>query len=427
MKIQCIVLLAFLGACTPLAQSSVNSGSNPKVLVFKDFAYEPQIRTILLHQPTGNQESSLQPSITRMGNWNLMLQFDDINTQRENYNAKIIHCNFDWTKSQLLDLDFMDQYNEFPINNFEFSIDSHIPYVHYWINLPPVKLPGNYLLIVYRGSDKDDLILSKRFMIYDTQIGFEGERNLIGAGAISSANQQLNFTINYKNVDIVNPYESVNVVIRQNQRWDNIVSDIQPSFVRETEKQIEYRFFDEQKMFKGGSEFRFFDIRSLNNPGRNVDRVDRTVKPFEIYIEKDKSRSTEAYSQIRDYNGGFILDNYDYRSAAFSNYAYVNFTLVSKPIPGDVYVTGGFTYWNMEEENKMYYDSIKHEYQGRVILKQGWYDYQYVVKSKQLPLFHFEGTHFETENTYEIFVYYRPFQPKADLLLGYVNFGKNQR
>jgi hypothetical protein len=419
MKLQSLILLGIVGACTPLAQSSVNSGSNPKVLVFKDFTYEPQIRTIVLNQPSANQESTLQPSITKLGNWSMVLQFDDINTQRENYNVKVIHCNFDWTKSQLLDLDFMDQYNEFPINNFEFSVDSHIPYVHYWITVPPVKLPGNYLLIVYRGSDKEDLILSKRFMVYDTQIGFNSERNLIGAGSVASANQQMNFTINYKNVDIINPYESVNVVIRQNQRWDNVMSDIQPSFVRESQKEIEYRFFDEKKMFKGGSEFRFFDMRSLNNPGRNVKRVDRSVKPFEVYIETDKSRSTEAYSQIRDYNGGFILDNYDYRSATFSNYAYVNFTLKSKPIPGDVYVTGGFTYWNMDEENKMYYDTVKQEYQGRVILKQGRYDYQYVVKSKELPFFHFEGTHFETENQYEIFVYYRPFQPKADLLLGY--------
>jgi hypothetical protein len=60
-------------------------------------------------------------------------------------------------------------------------------------------------------------------------------------------------------------------------------------------------------------------------------------------------------------------------------------------------------------------------------LRQGWYDYQYLVKSTTLPPYHFEGTHYETENLYEIFVYYRAFQPQADLLLGYFLLGENKR
>jgi hypothetical protein len=253
------------------------------------------------------------------------------------------------------------------------------------------------------------------------------DRNLIGAGNIAMLNQQLNFTVNYKNLDILNPLENVKVVIRQNQRWDNLASDLRPSFVREIEKQLEYRFFEDSKMFKGGNEFRFFDLRSLNNPGRNVDRVDRSVKPFEAYIQPDKSRADEVYGQYLDMNGGFILDNFDYRDATFSNYAFVNFTLISKPLPGDVYVTGAFHQWNLNSENRMLYDSARREYYARLLLKQGWYDYQYLLQSKELPPYHLEGSHFETENSYEIFVYYRPFQPRADMLIGYLRLEKNQR
>jgi hypothetical protein len=426
MKLQFLPFLLLI-ACTPMTQGTVSSSGNAKVLEFKDFAYEPQIRTILLNPATGTPEATLQPSLIHLGNWNLVLQFDDLNTQRENYYAKIIHCNYDWTKSQLMDLDFITQYNEFAINNYEFSIDSHIPFIHYWFNVPAVKIPGNYLLIVYRGSDKSDLILSKRFMVYETKISFENERNLIGAGNVASINQQMNFTINYGDLEVLNPYENIKVAIRQNQRWDNEVIDLKPSFVRESEKQMEYRFFDENKMFKGGSEFRFFDLRSLNSPGRNVGKVDKTQKPYEVYIQRDKSREHEAYSQYLDNNGGFILDNYDYRSASFSNYAYINFTLESKPLAGDVYVTGAFNYWNLNEDNHMFYDSAKHEYYARVLLKQGKYDYQYYVKSSHLPPYALEGSHYETENAYEIFVYYRPFYPKADLLMGYLKIERNKR
>ena len=151
------------------------------------------------------------------------------------------------------------------------------------------------------------------------------------------------------------------------------------------------------------------------------------MKPYEVYIAKDKSRRDEAYSQYEDINGSFYIDNYDYRDLAFTNYINVNFALASPPVKGDVYVVGGFNNWNLNQENKMQYDSVQHIYTARTLLKQGWYDYQYVVKSKEVPYYHFEGSHFETENYYEIFVYHRPYMPRADLLIGYLRLAKNPR
>lgn len=427
MKNNILIFILLLWGCTPLTQSSSNSGSNSKLLQNIDIAYEPQIKTILIRPDFDDPATFLQPAVTALGQWNLRLEFDDLRAERDSYYLRIMHCNHDWSKSDLQDLDFMLEFNEFPINYFEFSVDTHVPYVRYWINLPAVKLPGNYLAIVYRGGDKSDIILSKRFMVYDNRVGFENQRNLLGAGSIAALNQQINFTISYRNLEVINPLENINVTIMQNHRWDNMAIDISPSFVRETEKQIEYRFFDESKMFKGGNEFRFFDLRSLNSPGRNVRSVNKTVKPFDVFIEKDKSRSGEAYSQLPDYNGNFIIDNLDYRDYSFANYAYINFTLGSKPLPGKVYVTGGFTNWNLNRENQMRYDSSRQEYRSRFLLKQGWYDYQYLVVSDKMPPYALEGSHFETENFYEILVYYRPFQPRADLLIGYLKLEKNSR
>ena len=416
MKSNVLIFMCFLCSCTPLTQSSQNSATNPKAMRFIDFAYEPQIRTIVIRPGFEDSSTYLEPAVTSMGEWNLILEFDDLRDQREDYYARIIHCNYDWTRSNLMDLDFLTDFNEFPINNFEFSVDTHIPYVHYWINLPPVKLPGNYMVVVYRGTDKNDIILSKRFMVYDSRVTFENEQSLIGAGSIASLNQQINFTVNYKNLEVINPMENINVNIRQNRRWDNMATDIRPSFIREIEKELEYRFFEPEKMFKGGNEFRFFDLRSLLYPGRNVARVVKNTKPYEVYIEKDKSRADEVYSQLPDINGGFIPDNLDYPDPAFTNYAYVNFTLAPpKHYPGNVFVTGAFNYWNLNELNKMRYDSLRNEYTARILLKQGWYDYQYIVQSPDVPPYVLEGTHFQTENLYEILVYYRPFQPQADL------------
>jgi hypothetical protein len=417
-----LVLIA-LNRCTPVSSTTASGPINSKVLRLEDTAYEKEIKTVRLFR----RGAPLSPAVTQLGQWDLMLEFDDLAEDRDTYSASIIHCNYDWTASGLQDLDFMRDFNEFPLNNAQLSADTHIPYVHYWLTLPPVKLPGNYVVIVYRGSDKEDLILSRRFMVYDNQVSFVQNGKLIGPGSIADLNQQINFTINHANLNILNPMMDVHVNIRQNQRWDNYVSDVKPSFVRDIEKELEYRFFDEAKMFKGGNEFRFFDLRSLNNPGRNVGTVDRRTKPYEVFVARDKSRRDEVYSQYDEMNGNFLIDNYDFRDLAYTNYAWVNFSLASRPVEGDVYVAGAFNNWRLDKNNLMTYDSANRIYKSRVLLKQGWYDYQYYVKSSKVPPYYFEGSFYQTENLYEIFVYYKPFQPRADLLIGYIKLEENSR
>lgn len=419
-----VILCISLICCVPTAQSSVNSRSNPKTLQLADLTYEPEIKTVRLYPG----EFPLRPAVIRLGESTLTLEFDDLRDHYETYYARLINCHYDWTESGLQDLDFLTAYNEFPVNTYEFSVDTHIPYVHYKVNVPQVKVSGNYVIAVYRGNDKDDIILTKRFMVFENRVSLLSNGNLIGPGSIANLNQQINFTVAYKNMNIPNPMMDMHVNIRQNQRWDNEARDVRPSFIREIEKELDYNFFDDEKMFKGGNEFRFFDLRSLNYPGRNVAYINKTVKPFEAYIAKDKSRYGDVYSQYDDINGNYILENYDYRDASFSNYVKVNFSLASPPIKGDVYVTGAFTQWSMSNENKMRYDSAQHLYTASALMKQGWYDYQYIVKAKGLPWHYLEGSHFETENYYEIFVYTRSYlAPVTDLLVGYVMLQKNAR
>lgn len=407
--------------------SAINGAQPSKKLLLADHAYESNIKTIQLYPAFGARENVLLPAVIPINQPNLQLEFDVLDSDVESYYARLVHCNQDWTKSDLSDLDFLPDFNEFPINQFEFSNATNIPYVHYWFPVPRVKLPGNYVLVVYRGSDRDDLILSRRFMVYDNRVSFTRNGNLIGPGQMADLNQQINFTVNYKNVDILNPLVDVSVTIRQNQRWDNLLKDLKPAFARENIKELEYRFFDPDKLFKGGNEFRFFDLRSINYPGRNISTVDKNADPLAAYVMVDKSRQHEAYSQYDDMNGNFIVENLDFNDLSAAHYAMIHFTLASPEIDGEVYVQGAFNQWQLNEQNKMTYDSPTSAYQAEILLKQGWYDYQYVVQSKNLPPLYLEGSHFQTENVYEIFVYYRPFQPRADLLIGYVKLYANER
>ncbi len=66
-------------------------------------------------------------------------------------------------------------------------------------------------------------------------------------------------------------------------------------------------------------------------------------------------------------------------------------------------------------------------YEGSLLLKQGFYNYQYVVTGGSGDMNQLEGNHGETENQYQVFFYYRPPNLQADLLIGYLNLDRNQR
>lgn len=399
-----------------------------KTLRMEDMTYEPEIRTVLCYAMSSGLGPGVPAATTKLEAQNLMLEFDDLREDKENYYLRIVHCNHDWSKSLLRDLDILSDYNEFPINDFGFSISTHIPYVHYRIPLPRVKLPGNYMAIVYRDGDKNNLVLSRRFLVYQGLTTLVQDDNLSGLGNLKLTNQALNFRISYTRMEVLNPASTLHVTIRQNQRWDNARSDVRPNFIREDLKQLDYRFFDMDHSFSAGNEFRFVDFRSLNSPGINTSRIDRSRKPYELYVNTDRSRNGLAYTQFPDRNGSFVLENFDYRQEPWlsSNYLYVTFALQAQQQSSDVYVIGAFNNWQQQEENRMNWSNGT--YTTRMLLKQGFYDYQFwATPSAAQDGNKFEGNHFQTENVYEVLVYYRPFQPNADLLVGYFLLPVNVR
>jgi hypothetical protein len=192
---------------------------------------------------------------------------------------------------------------------------------------------------------------------------------------------------------------------------------------------LEYHFFDQDKFFNGGNEFRWVDFRSLNSPGQNTGSLNRTVKPFQLYVQGDLPRTDQAYAQYNDFDGNYLIDNQDYAEPKISsNYLEVTFSLNPiKPTADPVYVIGAFNNWERNDENRMKYYPNKGAYEVTILLKQGLYNYQYLVDSRVLPANYFEGSHFETENTYEVLVYNHAFQPNADVLIGYFVIQVNPR
>lgn len=401
------------------------SAADEKKLEYVDKIYEENIKTAILFHGDDIKATPLNPAaipiIQRMP---LMLKFDELYTDNaEYYQARVIHCNLNWTPSSLSELQYLFDYNEFTIDEFDFSMATKVPYTHFTFQLPRVKIPGNYLLIVHREGDKEDIIISRRFIVFDQKVKVIADIGFSTGVSQRKMNQQIDFVIDYRNITIPNPYLDLKVVLRQNHRWDNSVVDIKPTHVKEDISQLEYRHFNFENNFKAGNEFRFFDIRSTHYGGQNVEKTTISDTQINAYLYFDKSRGTEPYSFIRDLNGGYVIENVEGGNDFLeSDYLNVHFFLnLNENINEDIYLAGKFTDWRFEDFNKMSYNEVSGVYMGNLLLKQGLYDFAYYIPEHNDNPSLLEGNHFETKNEYEIIVYFRDQMMNADVIIGYLH------
>ncbi len=403
---------------------SVAAQRNAKTLKYIDKIYDENIKTAMLFRGDEISTNPLYPAtIPFFQVIPLILIFDEIFTEdADYYKAKIIHCDMNWLPTKLSELQYLYEYNEFNIDDFEFSIATKIPYTHFTFPVPKVKLPGNYLLVIYHENDKEDIIISKRFIVYDQKVKIMGNVGLSSGVVQRKLNQQIEFVIDYSKYPISNPYLDIHVVIKQNNRWDNIIYDLKPTAIKEDISQLQYRHFNFENNFKAGNEFRFFDIRSIHYGGRNVEKTNISETQIDAYLYFNKSRSTEPYTYIVDMNGGFVIENSEGRDNFLeSDYINVHFILdLKENINEDIFIGGKFTDWRFEESNKMKYVSASGIYICNLLLKQGLYDYIYYLPDNHENPTLLEGNHFQTRNDYEIIVYYKDQMLNTDIIIGYI-------
>ncbi|MDR7132268.1 hypothetical protein J2X69_004635 [Algoriphagus sp. 4150] len=398
----------------------------------EDKVYKDHIQSVRLFPAGVTFDASIDaPVVPLRSGKPLLLLFDDLAFDPELYTAKLIHCDADWQKSQLKDNDFSPTFNEFNIQNYEYSVNTRIPYIHYRFELPPVTKSGNYIVKVYRQRDESDVILTKRFMVYE-------EIFKVGAAIVPPSqtadrrnSQQINLTVNYSAGEVTNPEGQIKILIRQNQRWDNAKLLSKPTFMNESSKILRYESFDGGNTFDAGNEFRFFDLRFIRANGVNI--ANMRVEPDVIFADGtiDKPRPETAYSQYLDLNGQYLVETKDRLGGdpeVESEYILMTFRLAIEQKSEPVYLLGALTNWGKATEAKMEWDPKMGVYTTSLLAKQGWYDYQYAysVDGKFEPQ-SFEGSYFETENEYEVLVYFRNLGSRYDQLVGYIYLHPNRR
>ncbi|MFT6883035.1 MAG: hypothetical protein ACI83W_000705 [Marinoscillum sp.] len=415
MKFKALLLLVVLMySCVPL-DSTTNTNYYP-TLSYENADYTNKIGMSMVY-PSG-QDNKMSFPATALNGSGVIIEFDLLEENLTYLHAKIIHCNANWTPSGLSDLQILTQYNEFPINDYSYSANTLIPYVSYKLNLPAPSISGNYLIVVYKEGNARNIILSRRFVVYDRLAAINTDILVSDMVTSRSENQKLKILVKYSGIANANPLREMQLVILQNQNWLSAKYNLKPTLLRADQNLIEYNPFSGESDFPGGNQFRFFDLRSIDYRGMNVSHIDKQPNMIHAYLNKDKSRSGQSYSQlIEDNNGGFVLENRDPNDSQLqSEYVLVHFELDIEDPEYFFYIWTRKNDWQKESENRMEYDPQSRSYKGSLLLKQGYYDYLYsgnYQNGAELG----ESSHFQTENDYQILVYYRnPFKNYDELI-----------
>ncbi|HZH70895.1 MAG TPA: DUF5103 domain-containing protein [Mariniphaga sp.] len=392
---------------------------------YEDAVFNDDIKTVLMHR----KGFELSNPVWQMGEEvPLEMKFDDLSGEVKNYYYTIIHCDADWNESFIPQSDYIDGFFDNPLNDYARSFNTTFSYINYKLYLPNeevrFKRSGNYVLVVYEGGDKENIVLTKKFHVVEPLVEVEGTVRRATHDAFKGANHEVDFTVFHEKLNIINPHQEVKVVVQQNNRWDNAITDLQPLFIRDRALIYDY---NRENVFPAGNEFRYFDNRTNRVNGENVFTTEFHRPYYHKTLKTDEVRSNKPFFPYKEMNGSYVVESQDREVEdpdTECDYTFIHFTLPLESVllGGSVNVFGALSNWNANKTNEMTWNFETGAYELTMLLKQGYYNYMYVyVPQGAMVADHtnLEGSFWETENDYQILVYYREQSGRYDRLIGY--------
>jgi hypothetical protein len=352
----------------------------------------------------------------------LTLIFDDLNADERNYYYKIDHCNIDWTSSGLSTIEFINGFPEDKIREYQNSFNTYLPYTNYQLKIPNLntkfKLSGNYIISIF--NDNDEVVLKRRFIIYEPNVTVAVTVHKSRDISNIDTHQTVQFTINNANFRINNPSQEVMPVILQNNNWQTAITGLKPQFYRGNQLMYQY---DKETTFWAGNEFWKFDTKEIRSGNIDIANVELGTDTYNTYLYTVEERIGQPYTLFPDINGNFLirtltgeLNNLE------ADYSWVHFSLESlEDLRGkDVFVSGNFNNWALNNSNKLKYNKGNGLYEVTILMKQGFYNYQFVTLDQKgnFSNHDIDGSHYQTENDYTVLVYFRPFGARYTKVIG---------
>jgi hypothetical protein len=392
---------------------------------YQNSVYREEIKSVQLFRE-GNELSN--PVYELGGEAQLVLKFDDLSEDAKNYSYTLIHCDANWNESYIQQNEYLTGFPDNPMSDYALSFNTTVKFVNYQLRIPneecSPKYSGNYALVVFEDNNRENLVLIQRFFVVEPLVRIEGLVKKATFDPFNGENQEVDFKVYHERLRLLNPRDDIKIVLMQNRRWDNAILGLKPSFIRDGVLDYDY---NKENVFPGGNEFRYFDMRTKRYSGENVREI-KFIRPYyHVTLLPDAIRSNKKYSTYKEMNGNFVIESQDRVTDIDTecDYMFVHFflPLESQLVGGSVNVFGALTGWNANKTNEMKWNFMSAGFELTMLLKQGYYNYQYVYVAdgaKKADSVNLEGSHFLTENDYQIFAYYRDQAGRYDRLVGFV-------
>ncbi len=378
--------------------------------------FNRNIKTLTL---TVDDDPTLPPYLLYASRQYIDIEWDEMSHDYKRYRYHIDHCDWDWNVTDgIFESDYLEGLNDQLVEDFEKSFNTTQIYTHYRLRVPSkeirLRLSGNYRVLIYEEDEEDSPVLEARFCIYEREAGIIAQLSSNTDIDFNDRHQQMTLSIGYGSLAVIDPEQELKVVVMQNRRWDSRVEGLVPN-VRKPNG-IEFTH-NRNLIFPAGNEYHRFEILDVHRTATGVDRIDW----FEPYYHATLFPAVidHSYSYTEDQNGVYVVrssDNYDDWTTA--EYVVVHFFLESPRLEGgDVYVSGWWAGQTFNPDCKMEYDEARECYHAAILLKQGYYSYEFIQKDGLMQ--RTMGSFYETENEYEVLVYFRQQGARYDRLSGY--------
>jgi len=383
------------------------------------------IGTIQVFNPQTNDNT---PIIRLNSNEYLLFLFDDFNAGYKRYNYKIEHRNADWSKSNIFESEYLNGFMSDYVRTYKNSFNTYTRYTNYQIQFPnpdmSVKIGGNYLLKVYTDNENKP-IFTRKFAVYEgnVNVGMNVSRYINPVN--DQLNQRIQTVVSSGTQNLVESPNASKLFVMKNNDWNESITDIQPTF--SNTNQLKYESL--QWTFEGGGQYNWFDTKNLQVPSLTTEQTFRKDSVYHTILRVDYPKAGLPYDDFGDINGNFFIRNNrygnEYLAASEADYTWVYFALdVFDDKNGlyEPYVVGAFDNWEISPETKMHFNTETNLWEKEFFLKQGYYNYQYVVKNTKtgkIEPSYISGSFWQAENMFQGLFYYRPWGGRYDILMGY--------
>lgn len=348
-------------------------------------------------------------------------EFDDLLAGESDYYYNITQYNYDWSPSQLSKIDYLDGMDDQRIASYANSFNTLQLYSHYNLTIPNSKYnilkSGNYVLEITNRSE--EVMIRRKFIVYEELVNvpvvIKRSRDL----GTFTTKQNVDFTIKLGEQTYQNPVQNIKVYIFQNGQWATSISRIKPQYTIGTDLIYKY---NKETQFWGGNEFLNFDNKDIRGNNNMIGQV-TADEIYNTHLYPNLPRANKPYTFFPDINGSFYPRNINRDNASIeADYTWVYFTLVSPEAFGkkQIYITGMFNNYEFTSDNLMSYNAETQAYEKALLIKQGFTNFQYTTVNNQRidledPV---DGNFAETENQYQVLVYYRGNNDLYDRVIG---------